>query len=155
VIVPVIVIEETGVVDSLRRSWALIWPRFWPYFGTIIVAVIVSYFAQLVASIPFLIFSAIAAWIDFAPLRFAADSLLSIESILIAVPISAVIATLLYFDARVRHEGFDIQMMAANLPNANQPPPPPQSNPYSDGRPPEQGGFPPSQPPGPPSNGPF
>ncbi|MDQ1402447.1 MAG: hypothetical protein QOG03_763, partial [Actinomycetota bacterium] len=34
---------------------------------------------------------------------------------LLTVPIVAVVATLVYFDARIRTEGFDLQMIAADL----------------------------------------
>jgi hypothetical protein len=45
----------------------------------------------------------------------------------IAYPVLSVIATLLYYDARIRKEGFDIEVMAAELgmPSAAAAEPPP------------------------------
>ena len=39
----------------------------------------------------------------------------SVLTALVTTPIVAIIATLLYFDARIRNEGFDLQIMATHL----------------------------------------
>jgi hypothetical protein len=36
-------------------------------------------------------------------------------SSLVSAPIIAIVSTLLYFDGRIRHEGFDLQVMARDL----------------------------------------
>jgi hypothetical protein len=33
----------------------------------------------------------------------------------VTAPIVAIVATLLYFDARIRHEGFDLQVIARDM----------------------------------------
>ena len=48
-------------------------------------------------------------------------ALSGVLSQLVSLPIVTVAATLLYFDARIRHEGFDLQIMASDLAVADRP----------------------------------
>ena len=45
----------------------------------------------------------------------------SIVAALITQPFVAIVATLIYFDLRIRKEGFDLQMIAAALARGDQP----------------------------------
>jgi len=133
-VLPILAVEEASLGDALRRSWALMKPRFWTYMLTLVIGFVVGEFAGFVVGIIPSIAGLVFAWFDLGALRWVADFLASASSNLISIPISAIVATLIYFDARVRYEGFDIQMMAGNTaPGPQQYPPPPPPPPPTHG----------------------
>jgi hypothetical protein len=108
---PAVVIEGIGPIRSMRRSWALVRPRFWPVLGIAVVSGLLASFLTSILGTPFT-FGA-----EFVGLRWG-FILLAIGSILpalVASPFVSIVATLVYFDARIRHEGFDLQMIAKGL----------------------------------------
>jgi hypothetical protein len=121
-VIPIIAIEEESVFNAMGRSWALMKRGFWRYLGVLVVMFILTMIiAFAVVLIPQLIAGALYdANLD--PIAFVFDAFGSTLSEVIAFPISAIVATLIYFDARVRFEGFDVQLMAARLPQNQTPP---------------------------------
>jgi hypothetical protein len=108
---PAVVIEELGPVKSMRRSFALVRPRFWPVLGIGIISGLLASFLTSLLGAPF---TAVAQVVG---LRWG-FILLAIGAIvpaLVARPFVSIVATLVYFDARIRHEGFDLQMIARGL----------------------------------------
>jgi len=108
---PAVIVEGLGPINGMRRSAALVRPRFWPVLG---IAVVSGLMALLLTSIlggPF-IFAA-----ELIGLRwgFILVALGSILPALVASPFVSIVATLVYFDGRIRHEGFDLQMIARSL----------------------------------------
>lgn len=116
VVIPVIAIEEEGVFNAMGRSWALMKRRFWGYLGIRALLVIINFFVSygvlLIPGVLASIFYGLGA--DPIAVVFGAFGLVLSE--VVVFPIAAVAATLIYFDARVRFEGFDVQLMAARLP---------------------------------------
>lgn len=110
-VAPAIVVEEIGPVKAMRRSWRLVRPRFWGVLGiSLLAGVIANVLGQVLGTAPIIValfFGGAFAW-----LLVAVGGLLSS---MVSTPFVAIAATLLYFDARIRHEGFDLQMMAADL----------------------------------------
>jgi hypothetical protein len=100
-----VVLEGRGALDGLRRSRELsrgLKPRIIGALG--------------VPMLGFLVFQLFIGGLGTLLPGPSAISLLFEQAITIAVyPIIAVIATLLYYDARIRKEGFDIEVMAAEL----------------------------------------
>jgi hypothetical protein len=118
IVIPIIAIEEEGVFNAMGRSWALVKRAFWRYLGTwIVVFILTVLIALAVGLIPGILASVLYdANVD--PLAFVVAALGNTLGELVVFPISAIAATLIYFDARVRFEGFDVQLMAARLPQA-------------------------------------
>jgi hypothetical protein len=110
-VAPAIVVEEIGPVRAMRRSWRLVRPHFWSVLGIALLAgVIANILGQVLGTLPIvvgIVFGGTFAWVLVA--------LGGLLSSMVATPFVAIAATLLYFDARIRHEGFDLQMMAADL----------------------------------------
>lgn len=110
-VTPAIAIEELGPIKGMRRSWRLVQSRLWPVLGTSLLAGVVSSFlSNIVSAAPVTIgglFGGPLAWLLLAVGGILAE--------LITAPIVAITATLIYFDLRIRQEGFDLQMMAADL----------------------------------------
>ncbi|MGI8794415.1 MAG: hypothetical protein ACR2H3_14790 [Acidimicrobiales bacterium] len=108
---PAIVVEELGPIEGMRRSWRLVRPRFWPVLGTALLAGLIAWFiSNMLGGIPAFVVALANPWWGWIML-----AVVSVLASLITEPIVAIVATLLYFDARIRHEGFDLELMAADL----------------------------------------
>ncbi len=109
-VAPAIAIEEIGPVEAMRRSWRLVWPRLWPVLGTSMLAgLIASFVGTVIGAVP----STLAALVG-GSWAWVVAGLGTTLGQLVAAPIVAIVATLLYFDARIRQEGFDLQVIAAH-----------------------------------------
>lgn len=110
-VTPAVMVEEIGPIQAMRRSWRLMKPRLWPVLGIAILArMIAGVLGNLLGGIPSVVavvFGGSLAWLFIA--------LGSILSSIVSAPIVAIVSTLLYFDGRIRHEGLDLQIMAAEL----------------------------------------
>ena len=145
VVTPALVIENLSPGQALGRSLALVKPRWWPTLGY-------SFVIGLIVAIPgfmVVIPTAIIANTSTAS-GVITSAVLNTVVQLFTTPFAAATIVLLYFDLRVRGEGFDLQVMASAL---DMPAPPAASQPYptTDGVP---GGYQaPPQPPPPPAWG--
>ncbi|HUP85138.1 MAG TPA: hypothetical protein VM143_05660 [Acidimicrobiales bacterium] len=111
VVTPALMIEEIGPIQAMRRSWRLIRPRFWGVLGIVILAFVISSFVgNLLGGAPSAIGTIFGG--SFAWLWIAVGSVLAS---LVSAPITAIVDTLLYFDGRIRNEGFDLEVMAQDL----------------------------------------
>lgn len=112
-VAPIIVMEDIGAVAAMRRSYRLLRPRYWPVLGVaLLTGVLSSMLGSALGTVPM-----IAAFV----LGSAGWPLLAIGGLLsnlVVVPIVAIVSTLIYFDGRIRQEGFDLQLMAAELAGA-------------------------------------
>jgi len=109
---PAIVIEGLGPVAGMRRSWRLVRHRFWPVLGTALLGgLMVLIMASIIAVLPEEIAGAIAG----AHLKAVVDAILGTVAQAFQWSVAATMATLLYFDQRIRSEGLDLQVMAARL----------------------------------------
>ncbi len=109
-----LVAEQKGPVAAMSRSGNLVRGRFWPVLG----AIFLAYLLYLVAS---QVVSALAGVITIlGTLNTGTYSFIptvvgsSIVSVL-ASPFLAAMVTIIYFDLRVRKEGYDLELMAADL----------------------------------------
>ena len=136
-VAPVVVLERTGpwstptddlfdrfgkfvirIVVSIQRAWFLVRRRFWPVLGTIFILYL---FNMLIVNGPSFIVNAILTTIvpsfgdTTAQLVITAiiQAVVSIVFILIYYPLQMTAFTLIYFDLRVRTEGFDLAVLAS------------------------------------------
>lgn len=113
-----IVLEHLGGVDGLRRSWNLVRGSFWRVLGiNFVLGLLVGLIAQG-PSFAISIGANLLPWpmVGFV-LNIAAQSIIQI----LILPIEFAALTLLYYDLRIRKEGFDLQLLAQQL--APTPPP--------------------------------
>ena len=111
VVTPAMMIEEIGPIEGMRRSWRLIKPRFWGVLGIIVLAwLITAFLGNLLGGAPTLVGTLVGG--SLAWLWIAVGAVLAS---LVTAPITAIVDTLLYFDGRIRNEGFDLQVMAQDL----------------------------------------
>ncbi|MBV8386408.1 MAG: hypothetical protein JO248_14885 [Acidimicrobiia bacterium] len=110
-VAPAIVIEDLGPIRGMRRSARLLRPRMWSVMGIAIVAgLLASVIGNVLGTVPS--GAALAIGLKYGWPLLAAGSILSA---LVTTPFVAIVATLVYFDGRIRQEGFDLQVMADDL----------------------------------------
>lgn len=113
-VVPVIVIEGVGVGTAFSRSAQLTQGRKWHVLGTMLL----GYFMVLVSSVGA---AMVARLLPGIALQLTVTSLISV----LVRPVLYLTIVVLYYDLRIRGEGFDIEHLAstldASLPPANGP----------------------------------
>jgi hypothetical protein len=108
---PVVMVEETAPIQAMARSVTLVRPRFWPVMGIGVVSGLLASFLGNILATPFS-FAALAVGFRWGWILVAIGGVLPA---LVTTPFVAIVATLVYFDLRIRNEGFDLQMIAAEL----------------------------------------
>jgi hypothetical protein len=114
-IAPVVVLEKWGGRKAITRAWNLARRRFWWILGFI---VLLSIFAQIAVSGPTFVVNFLAVMLmGEGNLSFTAGTIIQQATTfifsVIYYPLQLTCITLLYFDLRVRTEGFDLALLAA------------------------------------------
>ncbi len=125
-----IMFEETTVRNALRRSTELVKGSWWRAFGIMLAIFLIAIMIQFILIASILVLAQLIGTEDltflerlqrlYVPTSIASEwlpytiqRLFTIAIAALTMPISAIGAALLYFDLRIRKEGFDIEMMAA------------------------------------------
>jgi hypothetical protein len=117
---PVIIAEDSGGSDALRRSWELTKGYRWKIFVASVVTGIVSLAITYGIQIPLLVVSTVVYPKGSAPIWFTIlNALGSVLGGVIPAPLLAIATCVIYYDARVRKEGFDLQRLLDELPQEN------------------------------------
>ena len=106
-VAPVVVIERTGSLDAIARSWWLTQGRRLKILGAILLVV----FLMMVAGGGVIFVGAIGLFGQGLAQEIVQQLLTQAISVL-AMPIWWVMIVLLYYDARVEREAFDVEMLA-------------------------------------------
>lgn len=129
VAVPAIVVEQAGAAKALGRSMRLIRGRWWPVFGVIVLVTIIRWVIGGVAGI------AVGVVVFAAPESFVlsaiVDTIQTIAIDIVLLPFAAAITAVLYFDLRVRKEGFDLELLARSVGSTLPDLPPPTTGGWS------------------------
>ena len=114
VVIPVLLFEGVPTGSALRRSRDLVQGLWWPTFGTVLVGVIlIPFIVGIIVTVVFGII--LAAGAESAGANIVLDTIGGLISSLITTPLQAAVLTVLYFDLRVRKEGFDLQLLAQGI----------------------------------------
>ena len=108
---PVVVLETlSSNFDAFGRSWELTKGARGRVFGLVFVAGLIS------SVLPALVLSALGALIaQLAPAASIAWTVIAAVLPVVLTPIVPCVLTLAYYDLRVRHEGFDLQLLSEQL----------------------------------------
>ena len=108
---PAVVLERVSGWRGLKRSWQLVRPRFWANFGRLLLLALI---ATIISGVLATIFQLPGTALD-PHNAFVFDQIASAIARVFVGPITYIGVTLLYYDARIRKEGFDIEMLASSL----------------------------------------
>lgn len=124
-VVPVTVLEKTGLRATLRRSKELTKGRRLGILGIYVLIVLLGVVVAWLIQAPLLLVTGLRALRDPSAMSVGAQVISSLGGFLSSSLVGglAIIAlTLIYYDQRVRKEGFDLQLMMASLQPESQPP---------------------------------
>lgn len=132
-----LITEQLGPVAALRRSFRLVRGRFWPVLGAVVLAYLLYLIAsQIISTATFALTIMGTAGTGF--MSFIPSVIGSVLVAIVATPFLAAMVTIIYFDLRVRKEGYDLELMAADLVLDDDGPaasPPSHDDPFGLGRP--------------------
>lgn len=107
---PVLVLERSGIIAALRRSWALTRPSFWRVTGIYLLTMILIAIVAGVVSAPVGMLGQVVGGITGMTV---AQLIGTIAAAAITTPFAAGVVALLYIDIRIRREGLDTELAAA------------------------------------------
>jgi Membrane domain of glycerophosphoryl diester phosphodiesterase len=111
---PAIVAEKAGPLHAINRSWTLTEDRWWRSFAVLLVLVLISF--VLLLALQFGLIGAFSSIDSISEIALAiVDTLFNVLVMAVLYPLGAAIITVLYYDARVRGEGFDLQLLAESI----------------------------------------
>jgi hypothetical protein len=114
VAVPALLIEGTQGASALSRSFRLVRGRWWPVAAVLLVAsVMISVLAGAIEAV--LVGISLTGDTSSVVLAVAVVSLAATISAILTRPFHAAVTTVLYYDLRVRHEGYDVALLAEQL----------------------------------------
>jgi hypothetical protein len=107
---PVIGAERLGPIDAMRRSARLASRRFWPVMGLSLLSGLVAYlFSQALGLLP----TVLTLFIGTDGIGWVLLAASGVLTSLITMPVVAGATVLIYLDLRVRTEGLDLELQAA------------------------------------------
>jgi len=109
---PVLLLEGVKGRAALKRSRALVQGRFWP---TVAVLLLMTILTGIVQAIFLGVLTGIVSVSGNEVARAAANALGQLISSAVTTPFTAAVLTVMYFDLRVRKEGFDLELLARRL----------------------------------------
>ena len=101
-----VVIEKKGPFEALARSWHLVQGQWFRVFGRVLVLVLILFVVGFITSLPGL--AVMTSNVSLGNL------LLTLGGTLVT-PITYIGATLIYFDLRVRKEGFTLETLESEM----------------------------------------
>jgi hypothetical protein len=110
---PALLIEGRRGRAALGRSFQLVRGRWWRTFGIIIVGFILAGVVSSLVQGVFLAGILVGSDNDALVLLFSA--LAGVVGLTITTPFQAALLTVVYFDLRVRKEGFDLELLASEI----------------------------------------
>ncbi|MBK9924314.1 MAG: hypothetical protein IPP66_03400 [Anaerolineales bacterium] len=133
-VAPAVILEGQGAIEGVRRAWSLARRRFWPLLGYIFVLYLFSFIivrgpAAIVSAVLSSTMQSFDNTTNYVLISTIVQSFITLITTLLYYPLQMSAFTLIYFDLRVRTEGFDIALSTMQLDPANDtqtlPAPPP------------------------------
>ncbi len=109
---PVLFVEDRRGRKALGRSFRLVEGRWWPAFGVTAVGFLLASVLGFILQVGIGLLSIVNDSLGFLILLSTVATLITQ---LITTPFQAAIVALLYFDLRVRKEGFDLELLARRI----------------------------------------
>src|SRR5205807_1779982 len=113
VAVPVLLMEGTRGFRALGRSFKLVRRRWWPTAGILLLANLLA--TAVAAGIGLVALPLLFAGRDNELVYDLANGVFGAAASVLTIPFVAAVVAVVYFDLRVRKEGFDLQLMAQRI----------------------------------------
>ena len=110
---PVLIAEGQRGARALGRSFRLVQGRWWPTFGALFLAFLLQAFIGVVLGVPLGLVTITTDSNSLPAILFT--MVVSVVSSVITTPFMAAVLVLIYFDLRVRKEGFDLQLLSQGV----------------------------------------
>jgi hypothetical protein len=110
---PVMIAEGQRGTKAMGRSFRLVQNRWWPTFGALFLAFLLQAFIGLVLGVPLGILTFTSEGDSLVAIFFA--MIVNVVASVVTTPFMAAVLVLIYFDLRVRKEGFDLQLLAQGV----------------------------------------
>jgi hypothetical protein len=110
---PVLIAEGQRGSTALSRSFRLVKGRWWPTFGALALAFLFQFFLGLVLGIPLGFVTVF--WDSNSLATLVLTTVVNVLASVITTPFMAAVLVLIYFDLRVRKEGFDLQLLSQGV----------------------------------------
>ncbi len=108
-----IVLEEQGPLDGLKRSWRLVGQSFWRTLGIILLVGVFAYIISLIIQLPVIALVTLTGiMLSNFVLYQTINVLTTYLGMMLILPLQFTIFTLLYYDLRIRKEGYDLEVQA-------------------------------------------
>ncbi|WP_413450986.1 glycerophosphoryl diester phosphodiesterase membrane domain-containing protein [Georgenia phoenicis] len=109
-----IMLEGTGVLASIARSWRLTRGNFWRLFGIMALTVVLVTILISILSVPFTMVGSVFTTVQGdVLLPLVISSIGQLVGSAISIPVMAAVLALLYIDVRMRKEGLDVELARA------------------------------------------
>ncbi len=112
--IPVMLLEGTKGAGALKRSFQLVRGRWWPTFATLavtaVIMVVAYYIVSFAINVPLMLLGN-----ESVAVSMAGSLIASVVAVTLVTPFQASVITVMYFDLRVRKEGFDLALLANQL----------------------------------------
>jgi len=113
---PSLMLEDLRGIGAVRRSVTLVRGTWWSVFGTVLLAaLLVGVVSRVAAGVLSLLVSVGVSTSDVGNHAFFTTLLTELVTIVVFVPLSCAVATVLAVDMRVRKEGLDLAMLTDGL----------------------------------------
>lgn len=109
----VIAVEKAGPIQAIRRSWNLSKGLFWHILGIYLVASLLIWLAATTVGWVFGIASMFVGGSSTELGSPMVGVVSTVVSSVLSLPLTAAVVTLLYVDARIRREGYELQLFEA------------------------------------------
>jgi hypothetical protein len=108
---PAVVFERKGPFGAIGRSWTLTRGHWWRTFGTLLVVFLITFVMQLVFG--GVVGGLLGASDTVSELTVAIVlTLVNLITLALTYPLWAAVTSVVYYDLRVRNEGFDLHLLA-------------------------------------------
>ena len=111
---PAVVFERANPFRAIGRSWKLLRQNWWRVFGTLVVVFLIAFVVNFALTA---VLGIVAAGSDtISEVAFALlATIVTLLTYMLTYPLWASVMTVIYYDLRVRNEGFDLQLLAQGV----------------------------------------
>jgi hypothetical protein len=110
---PALLSEGIGPAAALGRSFRLVRGRWWATFAALLVMYLIV--AVISGILGLIVGATLVAATDSEVVAAVLLTIVNVVSSLITLPLFSAVLTIVYFDLRVRKEGFDLQLLAEGV----------------------------------------